>query len=231
MTPSSEAALPPALSSDAAPLLDPQQSLLSILKSGSTSGLGDRQPTASRMFPTPVSRAMTSTPPQATALNDASFAGNSYNPPAGSRLLALGQRTAAKPLNQPSSQPTNLQTSTPPPPSGSAPQDILADGRSQSHFFDDRRTQQVPVEQLRRPDSAMRMEQEAAYGGNRGGGSRFARFFDGRAREPGQVSKPQTPSTGLHEQEHYVTLPGHSDNRPLDDILGMLNVSRSCLRL
>ncbi|KAF5355692.1 hypothetical protein D9756_003913 [Leucocoprinus leucothites] len=177
-----------------------------------------------------------------------------YNPPAGSRLLALG-RTSAKspvhPLSGPSSGPPN----------GLAIETMVKPGTPRSQGFSPFEEQQTRLSEEhgqpgmsnqfdlgQRPSEKQHNSMVPAniYDDNNGQaqagnkGSRFAKFFDSKAKESAPPGlKPQTPTGFLssspnpplrQDQAMYGGGPPPSQERTMEDLFAMLNNSSQAQR-
>ncbi|KAJ7071543.1 hypothetical protein C8F01DRAFT_439119 [Mycena amicta] len=264
-TPVIAPAAPPPTNSTPAPIHDPT-SLLSILAKAqpvtrslplinptpNVDRIADPPPASSRFFPNPIN------PQNSTASNDKAPitepppTTTQFNPPAGSRVLAFGARSAAKPPSLP--QPLNGLAQPEPTSSvllnASALSPDLslnqAPGKTEalrSGFspFDDPNAFADPHRRTERSGYGLVSEAGGGYsdssvydpsaGGYASGkGSRFAKFFDSKNRETPVNQNPvgfTSPSPNPSQRDvGYNSM----DHRAIDGLLSKLNSSAQIQR-
>ncbi|KAJ7597206.1 hypothetical protein C8J56DRAFT_1159161 [Mycena floridula] len=248
--------IPASKSKSDLPVETPTQSLLSILTSGepinisqlmkpnSTPESLDRVSTSSRFFPNPISQ----DPPQ----NSSDTPSNQFNPPSGSRLLALGSRGPQKQsINHSPSLVQQVNGVAPLQPQqyqqiSQGPRDINPHGTVQDSSgnppgfspFEERRPSYGFEDQQRSQNNLSRRADGADAGSWPEGagpdgfpankGSRFAKFFDAKSRDASGPPKPQTPlgfASNSAPQRQDLGPGSHADHRAMDDLVAMLSNS------
>ncbi|KAJ3567363.1 hypothetical protein NP233_g6418 [Leucocoprinus birnbaumii] len=173
-----------------------------------------------------------------------------YNPPAGSRLLALGRSSAKSPVNMlsgPSAGPANglaIETMVKP---GTPRSQGFSPFEEQQHRLNEEHTQLTMLNQFDHGQQPLDKQfNPSVYDDNSGlahagKGSRFAKFFDNKTKEstpPGM--KPQTPTDFLspspnpplkQEQAMYGGGPPPGQERTMEDLFAMLSNSSQAQRV